>query len=1182
MRCSVRWCCIAAALGGAMAFSPNVPAGESDVAGADVGQAPGTLEEGFRQPPAWARPWVYWFWLNGNITAEGITADLEALKRVGVGGVLIMEVDQGVPVGKVGFMSDAWRALFRHVVQEAGRLGLEVNMNNDAGWNGSGGPWIKPEESMQKVVFSEIEAAGPKHLEARLPQPETVAGYYRDIAVLAFPTPGPYRIENIRGKAAFEIGHAGPSGKEPPAGSAIERTRIVDLSARMEPTGRLVWDVPEGRWTIVRFGHTSTGMQNAPAPASGRGLECDKLSPEGVEANFRGMMARLIADVGPAAGKTLVATHVDSWENGSQNWTARMREEFRKRRGYDLLPLLPVLTGRVVDRLDISERFLWDLRRTVSELVVENYAGHLRELAHRHGLRFTIEAYGSPCDHLAYAGQCDEPMGEFWVGGGAMNTCKGMASAAHIYGKPVVGAEAFTATDQERWRDHPATVKALGDIAFCEGINRFVVHRYAMQPWLDRRPGMTMGPWGLHYERTQTWWELTPGWHQYLARCQFLLRQGRFVADIAYLEPEDSPQGFHEHPRQGYDWDQLNAEVLFSRVRVEDGRLVLPDGMSYRLLVLPESRAMTPGLVERIKELVQAGATVVGPRPLRSPSLTDFPECDARVDRVAREVWGDCDGQRVRQHRLGKGRVVWGIAPEKLLADAGVPPDVSTFARLRWIHRRAGDTDIYFVANPTPQWVAAAVAFRVSGKPPEFWHPETARIEPAPMFLESGGLTRVFLTLAPSESVFVVFRPQTRRIDPVVTLLADGKPLASVTDVAPKITVEKATYGVPGDPARSRDVRQEVMAKLAAGQYRFPVTDMAVGSDPAPQVVKTLQVEYTYRDRRFTVRARDGDFVHINPEATTIVVEKAVYGVLDDPKRTRDVKALVQRWADAGETSFQVARLAAGDDPAFGIVKTLVLEYTVEGKRVNIRATDPDTVVLTWPQSAPPPARLTVDDAGQIRLGAWQPGQYEIRFASGKVHKRVVAATLPQAVEIAGPWEVTFPGSAGLPGPIRFERLVSWTERPETQVKFFSGTAVYRSRFTVPETLRQPGRRVFLDLGDVQVIARVRVNGQDLGVWWHAPYSQDITEVLAMGENRLEVEVTNLWPNRMIGDEYLPEDSPRNANGTLKQWPDWVWAGKPSPTGRHTFTTWRLWKKSDPLLESGLLGPVRLRVVVCQ
>lgn len=1181
MRLLLKWCCIVTALGTAIAPPPTAAESRSVGASSAAEQAPGTLEEGFRQPPLWARPWVYWFWLNGNITAEGITADLEAMQRVGIGGVLIMEVDQGVPEGKVGFMSDAWQALFRHAVKEAGRLGLEVNMNNDAGWNGSGGPWIRPEQSMQKVVFSETEVTGPRQLEARLPQPETVAGYYRDIAVLAFPTSGPYRIENIRGKAAFEIGHAGGRGKEPPAGSAIQRSRIVDLSSRMDPGGRLLWDVPEGRWTVVRFGHTSTGVQNAPAPASGRGLECDKLSPEGVEANFRGMMAPLIAGVGPAAGKTLVATHVDSWENGSQNWTARMRDEFRKRRGYDLLPFLPVLTGRVVDGLEISERFLWDLRRTVSELVVENYAGHLRELAHRHGLRFTIEAYGSPCDHLAYAGQCDEPMGEFWVGGGAMNTCKGMASAAHIYGKPIVGAEAFTATDKERWRDHPASVKALGDIAFCEGINRFVIHRYAMQPWRDRRPGMTMGPWGLHYERTQTWWELTPGWHQYLARCQFLLRQGRFVADIAYLEPEDSPQGFHDHPRQGYDWDQINAEVLLWRVEVKDGRLVLPDGSSYRLLVLPETRVMTPRLAERIKELVQAGATVVGPRPLRSPSLTDFPECDAQVDRIARELWGDCDGQRVLRHRSGKGQVVWGIAPENLLADSGVPPDVRTFARLRWIHRRAGNTDIYFVSNPTPQWVSGAVAFRVHGKPPEFWHPESGRIEPAPMFLESQGTTRVLVTLGPSESVFVVFRPEARRIDPAVALLAGGTPLATVSELAPRITVEKATYGVPGDPAQSRDVRQEVAAKLAAGRYRFAVTDMAAGGDPAPNVVKTLEVQYAYRDRRFTVRARDSDFVHINPQAVSIVVEKALYGVLDDPKRTRDVKALVQRWADAGESSFQVARLAAGDDPAFGIVKTLVLEYSLGGKAVHVRATDPDTVVLAQFPSAPPPADLAVDGAGQVRLRASQPGEYEIRFASGKGLTYHVAPGPSPPVEIAGPWEVTFPQPAGLPGPIRFDRLASWSQRPEPQVKFYSGTAVYRTRFTVVETLRQPGQRVLLDLGNVQVIARVRLNGQDLGVWWRAPFVRDVTELLAGGDNRLEVEVTNLWPNRMIGDELLPEDSPRNPNGTLKQWPDWLLAGKPSPTGRHSFATWRLWKKSDPLLESGLLGPVRLRAIAC-
>ena len=225
----------------------------------------------------------------------------------------------------------------------------------------------------------------------------------------------------------------------------------------MDKEGRLAWDVPAGKWTVLRFGHTCTGVMNAPRPASGRGLECDKLSKEGIEAHFAGMMGKLIADVGRAAGKTLVATHIDSWENGSQNWTARMREEFQQRRGYDLLPFLPVLTGRVVESLEVSERFLWDLRQTVSDLVVENYAGHMAKLAQQHGLRLSIEAYGGPCDDLTYGGRADEPMCEFWIGGGAFETCKEMASAAHTYGKRILGAEAFTADNRERWLEHPGT-----------------------------------------------------------------------------------------------------------------------------------------------------------------------------------------------------------------------------------------------------------------------------------------------------------------------------------------------------------------------------------------------------------------------------------------------------------------------------------------------------------------------------------------------------------------------------------------------------------------------------------------------------------------------------------------------------------------------------------------------------
>lgn len=1137
------------------------------------------LAQGFLQPPESARPWVYWFWLNGNITREGITADLEAMKCVGIGGVLIMEVDQGAPLGKVAFMSPEWRELFRHVVNEAGRLGLEVNMNNDAGWNGSGGPWIKPEQSMQKVVWSETTVTGPKQFETVLPKPQAVAGFYRDIVVLAFPAPGEFRIDNIEVKAAYKQGYPGlPASKELPAAMVIDRSKIVDLTSRMDERGRLVWDAPPGKWIVLRFGHTSTGVENAPAPASGRGLECDKLSKEGVEANFNGMMQKLIADAGPAAGKALAATHVDSWENGSQNWTARMRAEFQARRGYDLLPYLPAMTGRVVTSLEVSERFLWDLRRTISELVVENYAGHLRDLAHQRGLRFTIEAYGSPCDHLPYAGQCDEPMGEFWVGGGALNTCKGMASAAHIYGKPVVGAEAFTAADQERWRDHPATIKALGDQAFCEGINRFVFHRYALQPWLDRRPGMTMGPWGTHYERTQTWWELTPAWHQYLARCQFLLRQGHFVADLCYLESEEPPQGFRDHARQGYDWDQCCPEVVLTRMEVKDGRLVLPDGMSYRLLVLSDARAMTPALVRKIKELAQAGATVVGPRPLRSPSLTGYPGCDAEVRRLADEVWANCDGQSVREHRLGRGRVVWGLAPEKVLTQSGVGPDFTSRARLRSIHRRLDGTDIYFVANPASHEVTTSATFRVSGKAAEFWWPESGRIESAAMSHSQGNSTSVLLTLGPSGSVFVVFREAAPAGDRAVALSRDGVPLHSIAEPSPKVVVDKAVYGAPNDPQRSRDVRKKVQAKVDAGESDFPVTDMAVGDDPAYHVVKTLAVEYTIGKKGFAVKAQDGDAIHLSDEAVKISVQKATYGVLDDPKRTRDVRAKVQRLADAGESSFQVARMAAGDDPAFGIVKTLVLEYLSDGKSVTLTGTDPETILLTSTEPSERVAEVRRSSDGSLLVEAWRPGQYEARLVSGET-RRAAVVRVPAPLEIAGPWEVSFPADSGTPQKLSFQQLISWSKHSSEAVKYFSGTAAYRATFTVPSDLLARERRLDLDLGSVQAIAEIKLNGKDLGILWKPPFRADVTDVLKAGENHLEVRVTNLWPNRLIGDEQLAEDSERNPNGTLKAWPDWLQQDKRSPTGRQTFTTWRLWKKTDALLDSGLLGPVQVLAV---
>lgn len=1049
------------------------------------------LEDGFRRPPETAWPWVYWFWLNGYVTREGITADLEAMKRVGIRGVLIMEVDQGTPLGPVPFASDKWRELFRHVVSEAHRLGLEVNMNNDAGWCGSGGPWVPPDKAMQRVVWTETQVAGPRRFDAALAQPQAVAGFYRDIAVLAFPTPaGNYRIPDVEGKSAVVRRDLWPAASFPsiPPDQVIPRDRIVDLTPKMAADGHLAWDVPDGNWTILRLGHTPTGAMNAPSPESGRGLECDKLSAEGIEVHFQNFMAKLISDVGPLAGRVLVATHIDSWETGSQNWTSRFREEFQRLRGYDLLPYLPVYTGRVVDSVEVSERFLYDVRQTVSDLLLENYAGRLRELARRHGLRLTIEAYGdTTVDNLAYAGRADEPMGEFWSwpGFGAGGTLIEMASAAHVYGKPIVGAEAFTAGDGERWLYHPGNIKAMGDWAFCLGINRFVFHRYAHQPWPDRRPGMSMGPWGLHYERTQTWWEQSRPWHEYLARCQYLLQQGLPVVHILYLAPEGAARSYNPPPslaRTGYKADVCPAEALLKLARVRNGLVVFPGGMSYRVLVLPGVEAVTPQMLQCLDVLARAGAVIIaGAPPIKSPSLTGYPACDAEVRQLAEKLWAS-------------GRIITGKSPDQVLADKGVPPDFTADRVLDFIHRRIGGADVYFVANPQPYPVNANCVFRVAGRTPELWDPEKGRIAPAPAYSAAGpGLTRVPLRFEAAQSVFVVFRPSSTRSQPDAVL-----------------RVSTAGRGVWPAPAR----------------------------------------------------------------AAHIVIRRALWGPAGDEARTKDVTDQVQRMVDRGATSFVVAELAAEGDPAFGVVKTLRVEYEVAGRVLTATATDPERISFQLPADAAPAVRLERAADGRLVAVAAEPGNYSVRLASGRQVRFRAAA--PGSVEVAGPWDLSFPSGWGAPEHVVLPNLIPWSDHPDPGVKYFSGTATYRTTFDLPASLMAKNRRLTLDLGRVEVIAQVRLNGRDLGILWKPPFRGDITSVARPGANALEIQVTNLWPNRMIGDEQLPEDSDRWPNGTLKAWPAWLEEGKPSPTGRYTFTTWRLWRKDEPLLPSGLLGPVRV------
>ena len=1161
----------------------------SQAGGSAVDQ--GDLTKSFAKPPTSARPWVYWFPLSGNLSKKGITADFEAMARVGIGGVLYMEVDQGAPKGPADFAGPLWRELFTHACNEAQRLGLEINMNNDAGWCGSGGPWITPELSMQKVVWSETVVVGGKKFEGVLPKPPTTKDYYREIAVLAMPMPAGddvkktiektmvrrpepgkpqivaidvpepfmarslvatfgngnlrrlvkgslevsddgksfrkvrdfnvsppvlslafapvtgrhfrivfteftdselkmldlkkvelsplYQIDNIQAKASFipQMNHAAPaSWPEVPAGLAIPRDKILDISDKMDSAGKVSWDAPPGKWLVLRFGHTTTGQDNRPAPKSGRGLECDKLSKEAAGAMYNGLMGRLVAENKAVSGqgKALVSTHIDSWEVGSQNWTPKMREEFQARRGYDLWKFLPAFTGRVVDSAEATERFLWDLRQTVSDLLVENYAGEFRRLANKDGLRLSIEAYDrAPADELTYGGQADEPMGEFWAWKkfSGDQWCSGMASSAHIYGKKILGAEAFTSRDDEKWQGHPGNIKDLGDWAFCQGINRFVFHRYAAQPWTDVSPGMSMGPWGLHYERTQTWWEQSKAWHEYLARCQHLLRQGLFVADVLYLQPEGAPTRFvvppgaiiAPHIRGGYNFDGCSPEVVLTRLSVKDGRFVLPDGMSYRVLVLPAVETMTPRLLRKIKELSDAGATIIaGPKPpQKSPSFADMGAGDAEVKKLTDELWP---------------KLVTNKTAAEFLGEHGVKPDFSATPILRHIHRTIGDAEVYFVANPEPTDVSATASFRITGKQPEFWWPDTGRMEPAVSFEEKEGVTTVPMRLEPSGSVFVVFRKPAAGADAIVSVTRDGETVL-------------------------------------------------------PQ----------------------------KPRSAKIVIRKARYGMLNDPQLTRDVTAKVQALVDAGTNPFPVASLAKEDDPAVKKVKGVIVDYTASGE-------DPEKLTL---QTVAPGEGSALDIArGEIL----QSGDYIFKTAGGKTKELVVK--LPAEQEISGPWEVAFDPKWGGPAKVTFEKLEDWSKRPEKGIKYYSGTAVYRTTFQAKEP--DSTSRTYLDLGKVAVMAEVKLNGKDLGILWKPPYKVDVTGALKDGENRLELKVVNLWINRQIGDELLPEDSERNPNGTLKSWPKWIEEGKPCPTGRFTFSSFKLWKKDDPLVESGLIGPVTL------
>ncbi len=1138
------------------------------VRGASGGERFDQLARDFSQPPDSARPWVYWMWMDGNVSREGITADLEAMQRAGIGGVIIMEVDVGIPKGPVKFMSAEWRQLFKHVVKEAERLELQITLNAGPGWTGSGGPWVKPEQSMQHLVASAAEVSGPTNFNAELPRPaprkpcfgtnglpadllKAQAEFYRDVVVLAFPTPvGNERIADIEHKALYvRDPFSSMPGVKPfiptsadfprlPTNVAIASDRIVDLTDRLDANGRLTWTVPPGNWTILRFGRTSTGANTRPAPVPGLGLESDKFDKAALDAHFDQFVGALLREIGPDKRRDVgwTSLHIDSWEMGAQNWTAAFRDEFQKRRGYDPLRYLPVLTGSILESREISERFLWDLRQTAQELVIENHAQHLKALGRKHGLGLSIEPYDmNPTGDLNLGAVADVPMCEFWASGfDTSYSCFEAASIAHTGGKQIVAAEAFTSDDKERWQFHPGSLKSLGDWAFCAGVNRIVFHRYAHQPWLDHWPGMTMGPYGVHWERTQTWWDMADAYHRYLARCQFMLRQGVAVVDILYLTPEGAPLAFrppasavagNTPDRRQYNFDACSPETLIARAVVKRGHVVFPGGTSYRLLALPNVDTMTPRLLRKVRELARSGATIVGSPPQKSPSLANYPECDAEIGRLARELWGAPTAPTtVMQHRFGKGRVVWG--GELTRHVSGTRLRKSELETAKWIWSAEGRPSIVaplgsrffrreFVL-PADETVSAAQVFITADNGFELWVNGRAAGS-------GGNFMNVF------------------EFD-ITGLLHPGKNL---------IAIEANNGGAAPNPT---GLIALVNIRMASGLVVKLVTDQqwqvadSVGAEwsSGSESAEAWRLAKELGDWGMSPWGRVGEEEvepEIYPDYAGLAELLRADGVPSDFESNGPLR-YTHRRDDKADIYFVANRCTPVCTPtaAFrvtGKAPELWNPLTGEIRRANVwEERNGQTFV---------PLKLEAHDS--LFVVFRKPAKAPLNAAGRNWDEFVTVA------EISGPWQVSFQPGRGAPAKTTFDTLMDWSKHSDPGVKFFSGIATYRTTFvTNPKSeIRNP--KWFVDLGRVEVMARVKLNGKDVGTIWKSPFRVDVTSALRPGENRLEIEVANLWPNRLIGDAGLPKEQ------------------------RVAWTTWNPFTQDTRLLPSGLIGPVELKVI---
>lgn len=1045
------------------------------------------LKKDFLNPPASAKPWVFWYWMQASVSKEGITADLKAMSEAGIGGAYLMPIkgpaNPPLMDSSIVQLNPAWWNLVKFAFAEAKRFNIKLGLHASDGFALAGGPWITPENSMQKVVWSQRNIQGGKLFNDTLSQPETLEGYYKDIAVLAYPSPvgagistqtvkpvitsskpdsavqfltdannrrtfgcdeqcwieyefaqpftcrsivirsrnnyqsnrliiqvsndkinyttvtrlepprhgwqdwdsdythsiptttakyfrfvfdkagtepGSEDLDAAKWKPVFrvtgiellseprihqyegkngEVWHISKAGdsKTIPDSVCIPSRSIINLTSNIDKNGRLNWNVPPGNWTIIRIGHTSTGHKNETG-GGGKGLECDKFNPTAITLQYNNWFGEAVKQIGPALAKEVLTNfHVDSWECGSQNWSVEFANEFKKRRGYDIIVNLPAMAGVPVQSAAASEQFLLDVRKTIAELVHDKFYVTLKQLSAKQGYVFSAESVAPTMlsDGLLHYKSVDLPMGEFWLRSPTHDKPNDMLDAisgAHIYGKQIIQAEGFTQL-RMAWDEHPAMLKTLGDRNFALGINKLFFHVFVHNPWMDRKPGMTLDAIGLYFQRDQTWWKQAKGWVEYITRCQALLQMGKPVTDIAVFTGEDLPSrsilpdrlvpvlpgifgkeivelerkrllnegqpqrqlpaGVNHSanmadpenwidPLKGYAYDSFNPDALYNLMSVRNGSVQLTTGANYKVLVFPGATKMSPGgdkmsvsLIKRIEELKKAGAKII------SETYTD--------------------------------------------SSFGFERDFLPHDGIAWTHRQGPDFDIYFISNQKDSARTIEVSLRVIGKVPEIWDP-----------------------------------------------------LTGIISTADNWKVEKGRTVLP---------------------------------------------------------------VYLNANGSTFIV-------------------------------------------------------------------------------------------------------FQKSGSNSKTKNRTVQT-------ISQPWVVKFdPAYGGPSNQIIFTTLTDWSINADTAIRYYSGTAVYSTKMQLNLTSKD----VWLNVGKVNNIAEVFINGISCGVAWTAPYRVNITKALKQGSNTFSIHVSNTWANRIIGDLKLP------------------------PEKRITKTIAPLKLEGKPLLPAGLLGPVSLEM----